>query len=100
MTLIIGQLCLDKNINWYKTLLQEVLGIENLKINKKDCIGTDLSLNGFKRYFIIYHAEHHEIDHYDDETANDGSFLGFNEEAGDVEYDLEIGIQKSSCETV
>lgn len=87
-TLSFGFLCLDKNINWYKSLLQDVLGIDELKVNKKNCIGTVLSLNGFKRYIRVYHAKHHEIDCYDDDTDNDGSFLGFDDQEdlnGDIE---------------
>jgi curved DNA-binding protein CbpA len=87
-TLLFGYLCLDKNLMWYKTLLEQMLGCENLKLNKKNCIGTVLSLNGFKKYLRVYHDKHHEIDYYDDETDNDGSFLGFD--AGDD--DLERGV--------
>lgn len=86
-TLLFGYLCLDKNLEWYKALLQEVLDVEELVINKKNCIGTVLSLNGFKKYFRVYHIKHHEIDYYDNETDNSGSFLGF----GDEEVNIEIG---------
>lgn len=87
-TLNFGYLCLDKNLDWYKHLLQQVLGVSELKVNKKYCIGTVLSLNGFKKYFRVYHAKHHEIDCHDDDTANDGSFLGFDDRDDD---DLESG---------
>lgn len=92
-TLLFGYLCLDRNLDWYKSLLEDVLGVDGLVVNKKRCIGTVLSLNGFKMYFRVYHAKHHEIDYYDDETDNDGSFLGFNREDGDIneETDLEVG---------
>lgn len=92
-TLLFGYLCLDKNLDWYKSLLEDVLGVDGLIVNKKRCIGTVLSLNGFKKYFRVYHAKHHEIDYYDDETDNDGSFLGFNKDEEDVseETDLEVG---------
>lgn len=92
-TLLFGYLCLDKNLNWYKSLLEDVLGVNDLTVNKKRCIGTVLSLNGFKKYFRVYHAKHHEIDYYDDETDNDGSFLGFNRDDDDMSeiIDLEVG---------
>lgn len=90
-TLLFGFLCLDKNLNWYRKLLEQVLGCEDLQMNKKNCIGTVLSLNGFKKYFRVYHAKHHEIDYYDNETENDGSFLGFNEENDHIAMDPEIG---------
>lgn len=85
-TLLFGYLCLDKNLAWYKMLLEQILDCENLKVNKKNCIGTVLSLNGFKKYLRVYHAKHHEIDYYDDKTDNDGSFLGFDDRDGDLEY--------------
>lgn len=97
-TLLFGYLCLDKNLNWYKSLLEEVLGVDGLNVNKKNCIGTVLSLNGFKKYLRVYHAKHHEIDQYDDDTDNDGSFLGFNED--DCQNDVERGSFQTTHETV
>ena len=55
-----------------------------LKVNKKNCIGTVLSLNGFKKYFRLYHAKHQEFYH-DQEELDDGSFLGFDDEYKRVE---------------
>lgn len=59
-SLLFGYLCLDKNLDWYRSLLEQVLGQEILNLNKKYCIGTVLSLNGFKRYFRLYHTKHNE----------------------------------------
>lgn len=88
-TLLFGYMCLDQNLAWYKSLLEEVLAVNDLNVNKKYCIGTVLSLNGFKRYFRVYHAKHHEIDYYDNETDNDGSFLGFgDDDDGDPDEDF------------
>lgn len=89
-SLLFGYLMLDKNIEWYQTLLEQVLGCGGLDVNKKNCIGTVLSLNGFKKYLRVYHVKHHEIDYYDDETENDGSFLGFDNE-NDDQNDVERG---------
>jgi len=89
-TLLFGYLCLDKNLEWYKTLLEQVLGVEGLRMNKKNCIGTVISLNGFKRYMRVYHSKHHDIDYYDDETENDGSFLGFDENGSQKMDHLEL----------
>lgn len=97
-TLLFGYLCLDKNLRWYKNLLEEILGVENLHVNKNNCIGTVLSLNGFKKYLRVYHAKHHEIDQYDDETDNSGSFLGFNDEEPNEpadNNDMEVGSRTS-----
>lgn len=72
-TLLFGYLCLDKNISWYKLILQQVTGIDDLNVNKRNCIGTVLSLNGFRKYLRVYHAKHHEIARYDmmDEGADE-----------------------------
>lgn len=96
-TLLFGYLCLDKNLQWYKSLLEEVLGVSDLHVNKKYCIGTVLSLNGFKKYLRVYHAKHHEIDYYDDATENDGSFLGFNENDEDDDRSIESGVSRQSA---
>lgn len=79
-TLLFGYLCLDKNLDWYRSLWEEVLEVDFNNLNKKNCIGTVLALNGFKKYIRVYHAKHHEIDRYNDETDNDGAFLGFDED--------------------
>lgn len=89
-TLLFGFLSLDKNIEWYETLLGQVLSVEGLRLNKRKCIGTVLSLNGYKRYLRVYHTKHHEIDVYSDQTNNDGSFLGFDDEDQDGD-DIETG---------
>lgn len=86
-TLLFGYLCLDKNLNWYKSLLQEILGIEDLNVNKKNCIGTVLSLNGFKKYLRVYHVKHKERGYYEDDADNCGSFLSFNEDDEEANVD-------------
>lgn len=91
-TLLFGYLCLDKNLDWYKSLLQEVTGISDLNVNKRNCNGTVLSLNGFKKYFRVYHAKHHEQSDYHNEVDEDeGSFLGFGEQDHDND-DVEASI--------
>lgn len=79
-TLLFGYLCLDKNLIWYQTLIRQVLDDEHICLNKKNCIGTVLSLNGFKRYFRVYHAKHNETKISEFESEDDGSFLGFDED--------------------
>ena len=99
-TLLFGYLCLDKNLDWYKALLELVLDEENLNLDKKKCIGTVLSLNGFKKYFRVYHAKHNEGGYYDKdidgEENEDGSFLGFD----DVEADRCKDLNRESIYTV
>lgn len=54
-------LMVEKNIDWYKKLLLQALGDNrDLKINPKNCIGTVISINGFRKYFCVYHAKHPE----------------------------------------
>lgn len=86
-TLLFGYLCLDKNLNWYRLLLREILEIDNLRVNKKNCIGTVLSLNGFKKYLRVYHAKHNERGCYEDDEDNCGSFLCLNVEDEETNSD-------------
>lgn len=56
-TLQFAFLLIGKNINWYKDLLRLALNEKReLHINPINCIGTVLVLNGFKKYFSVYHA--------------------------------------------
>ncbi|XP_045161432.1 dnaJ homolog subfamily C member 16-like [Mercenaria mercenaria] len=49
---------LEYNITWYRTLLEETLDDVKLdKINIKNCIGTVLALNGYRKYYYIYSAK-------------------------------------------
>lgn len=56
-TLQFAFLLIEKNIGWYKDLLRLALNEKrDLHINPINCIGTVLVLNGFKKYFSVYHA--------------------------------------------
>lgn len=60
-TLMFAFLLVEKNIDWYKKLLLQTLGGEReLNINPKNCIGTVISINGFRKYFCVFHAKHPE----------------------------------------
>lgn len=49
---------LEYNINWFRTLLEESVEDVNLDtINIKNCIGTVLAINGYRKYFYIYSAK-------------------------------------------
>lgn len=53
---------LDKNLDWYRKILEQALDKQkSLFLNPKNCIGTVLSLNGFRKYFCVYHAKHMEM---------------------------------------
>lgn len=56
-------LLIEKNICWYKDLLKLALNEKrDLHINPINCIGTVLVLNGFKKYFSVYHASDSRCD--------------------------------------
>jgi len=40
--------------------MQTLGELKELTINPKNCIGTVLALNGFRKYFCVYHAKHPE----------------------------------------
>lgn len=62
-TLQFAFLLIEKNINWYKDLLRLALNEKrDLHINPINCIGTVLVLNGFKKYFSVYHASDSRYD--------------------------------------
>lgn len=59
--LMFAYLMIEKNLEWYKKILQQTLGEHReLNINPKNCIGTVIALNGFRKYFCVYHAKHPE----------------------------------------
>jgi len=44
-------------LSWYKQLLLLSLSEpRNLNINPRNCVGTVLSLNGYRKYFCVFHA--------------------------------------------
>lgn len=56
-------LLIEKNIGWYEELLQLALNEKrDLHINPINCIGTVLILNGFKKWFSVYHESDSRCD--------------------------------------
>lgn len=54
--LMFAFLLIEKNIGWYEDLLKMALNEKrDLHINPINCIGTVLILNGFKKWFSVYH---------------------------------------------
>jgi len=95
-------LMIEKNLEWYKKILQQTLGEHReLKINPKNCIGTVIALNGFRKYFCVYHAKHPETrpssrrQREESEANGVGAFLGFDDPSAGVEEielpDIELG---------
>ena len=49
---------LEYNIKWYRTLLEESIeGVKLENINIKNCVGTVLAINGFRKYYYIFSAK-------------------------------------------
>ncbi|KAL8560636.1 hypothetical protein ACOMHN_062881 [Nucella lapillus] len=55
--LTFGFLQLEYYISWYQSLLEQTLSyrIKLDTINIRNCIGTVLALNGYRKYYYIYH---------------------------------------------
>jgi len=77
-----------------------------LNINPKNCIGTVISLNGFRKYFCVYHAKHPENvagsreQRRRQNNNNGAAFIGFEESESEND-DIEAGnlIRQESLET-
>jgi DnaJ family protein C protein 16 len=80
-------------LRWYKQLLQLSLAEpRNLNINPRNCVGTVLSLNGFRRYFCVFHvtlpggtSKRHRSSGY-----RNGGFLGFDSDKGSDEDNSDV----------
>ncbi|XP_049866727.1 dnaJ homolog subfamily C member 16 [Pectinophora gossypiella] len=59
-TLLFAYLMVERNIEWFRRLLQLSLGGGELRVNARNCVGTVLALNPHRKYFCIYHAKHPE----------------------------------------
>ncbi|KAL1245352.1 DnaJ [Trichinella spiralis] len=62
-TLMFGYVMVEKNLNWFRRLLELTVADCNLEnINGRNVIGTVLALNGFRQYYSIYHPKYSAID--------------------------------------
>ncbi|XP_043236907.1 dnaJ homolog subfamily C member 16-like [Amphibalanus amphitrite] len=97
-SLMFAFVVLERGLEWYRRLLMPSLpDNQQLNINPKNCIGTVLSINGYRKYFCMYHAKHAEVGGKAGarrrRTAKGGAtgggeFLGFDEDdssSSDVE---------------
>ncbi|KRX50519.1 DnaJ -like protein subfamily C member 16 [Trichinella murrelli] len=58
-TLMFGYVMVEKNLNWFRRLLELTVADCNLEnINGRNVIGTVLALNGFRQYYSIYHPKY------------------------------------------
>lgn len=52
----------ERGLNWYKELLQlSLVEDRELNINPRNCVGTVLAVNGYRKYFCMFHAKHSEF---------------------------------------
>ncbi|RVE54952.1 hypothetical protein evm_000319 [Chilo suppressalis] len=59
-SLLFAYLMVERNIEWFRRVLQLSLGGGELRVNARNCVGTVLALNPHRKYFCIYHAKHPE----------------------------------------
>ncbi|KAL0841720.1 hypothetical protein ABMA28_013992 [Loxostege sticticalis] len=59
-TLLFAYLMVERNIEWFRRVLQLSLGGGELLVNARNCVGTVLALNPHRKHFCIYHAKHPE----------------------------------------
>lgn len=92
---------------WFKDILLEALPPDTpLTINPRNCIGTVLSVNGYRKYFCMYHAK--LTGQYGSKSKDNsikgkglGAYLGHNDSEysdTDEEADVERGLHKYKAE--
>ncbi|KAB0795064.1 hypothetical protein PPYR_11903 [Photinus pyralis] len=97
-TLMFAYMYVERGLTWYKDLLQLSLSEErDLNINPRNCVGTVLAVNGYRKYFCMFHAKHAESSKKRLEnkaskpTVNDveaAAFIGFNSDSSDSDEEI------------
>ncbi|KAF5291126.1 hypothetical protein FQA39_LY14368 [Lamprigera yunnana] len=98
-TLMFAYMYVERGLSWYKELLQMSLTEErDLNINPRNCVGTVLSLNGYRKYFCMFHAKHAEsrkkkkiAEKGNESLINDleaAAFIGFNSESSESDEEI------------
>ena len=66
-------------MGWYKHLLEETLDFRRdlTNINIKNCVGTVLAINGYRKYYSMYHAQREP--HSRKAASKAGGFMGFED---------------------
>lgn len=108
-SLMFGYLNIERKQSreWFKDILLEALPPDTpLAINPRNCIGTVLSINGYRKYFCMYHAK--LTGQYGAKSKDNtikgkglGAYLGYNDSDysdTDEEADLERGLHKHKAE--
>lgn len=97
-TLMFAYMYVERGLTWYKELLQLSLSEEqDLNINPRNCVGTVLAVNGYRKYFCMFHAKHAESSkrrlarEASKPTVNDveaAAFIGFNSDSSDSDEEI------------
>lgn len=63
----------ERGLSWYKKLLQLAFTEDvELNINPRNCVGTVLAINGYRKYFCMFHAKHLEMQRKKQVSVVDG----------------------------
>lgn len=97
-TLMFAYMYVERGLSWYKELLQLSLTEErDLNINPRNCVGTVLAVNGYRKYFCMFHAKHAEstkrklTNKANKQMMNDveaAAFIGFNSDSSESDEDI------------
>lgn len=99
-TLMFAYMYVERGLSWYKELLQMSLSEDrDLNINPRNCVGTVLSLNGYRKYFCMFHAKHAESKKRKKSPETDttksivndleaAAFIGFNSESSESDEEI------------
>lgn len=60
MTVVFKRFCLSLSLLILAFYAYIEVTVDPKQIKPKNCVGTIISLNGYRRYFCIYHARHPE----------------------------------------
>jgi len=102
-TLNFGFMFIEKGLSWYTELLEQTttedISNSEKKINAKNCVGTVLTLNGHRRYFSMYHAQHPEGANTRFSHTNSGAAMGFDDNSdSEQELDPEQNVRKRNVQ--
>ncbi|XP_013393924.1 dnaJ homolog subfamily C member 16 isoform X1 [Lingula anatina] len=75
---------LEEYLPWYRLILEETIGQQarSLEMNSRNCIGTVLAINGFRKYYCMYHARTvRAFEKMNGQNGGNGEFMGFDSES-------------------
>ena len=82
-------LMLEDHLDWFKDLLRETLNSARdfSNVNRTNCLGTVLALNGPRKSYSIYHAHVQRQQRSAAAASVDGDFLGFDASDNESDHD-------------